>query len=257
MWRFTSPEKKDAIFASFSDACGRCGRCLAVCPLYEAPPCSANCPGNIDVPSYLARIRNGQLLEAARILVDRNPIPSITGLVCPRFCASMCNRSKSDESVFVRGIERFMGEYILDNSADVYKPPASNTEKTVAIVGSGPAGLSAAYYLRKVGHQVTVFDKNAEPGGMLTYGIPAYRLSRSIIRRQVEALQGMGVKFKLGVDVGSDVTFENLQKEFDGLFLASGAWGQRSSRHRERRTGDVRPRVPNQCEPWHAKGSWK
>jgi NADPH-dependent glutamate synthase beta subunit-like oxidoreductase len=140
----------------------------------------------------------------------------------------MCNRSEFDESVFVRGIERFMGDYILENSSEIIKTPAKNNGKSVAIIGSGPAGLSAAYYLRKTGHQVTVFDKMPEAGGMLTYGIPAYRLPRDVIRRQVAILQDMGIEFKLKVHVGSDVALESLNREFDSLFLASGAWRQRT-----------------------------
>ena len=193
-----------------------------------APPCSSECPGKIDIPSYMSRIRGGGLAEAAKILLDCNPMPAITGRVCPHFCEAMCNRSGFDESVFVRGIERFMGDYILKNSSEIIKTPAKNNGKSVAIIGSGPAGLSAAYYLRKTGHQVTVFDKMPEAGGMLTYGIPAYRLPRDVIRRQVAILQDMGIEFKLKVHVGSDVALESLNREFDSLFLASGAWRQRT-----------------------------
>lgn len=193
-----------------------------------APPCSSECPSKIDIPSYMSRIRGGGLAEAAKILLDCNPMPAITGRVCPHFCEAMCNRSEFDESVFVRGIERFMGDYILENSSEIIKTPARNNGKSVAIIGSGPAGLSAAYYLRKTGHQVTVFDKMPEAGGMLTYGIPAYRLPRDVIRGQVAILQDMGIQFKLKVHVGSDVALESLNREFDSLFLASGAWRQRT-----------------------------
>jgi NADPH-dependent glutamate synthase beta subunit-like oxidoreductase/CO/xanthine dehydrogenase FAD-binding subunit len=194
----------------------------------DAPPCSSECPPQIDIPSYLSRIRDGKLAEAAKILLDYNPMPAITGRVCPHFCERMCNRNEFDESVSVRGVERFVGDYILENPGEVTKASTKNTGKSVAIVGSGPAGLSAAYYLRKAGHQVTVFDRAPEPGGMLTYGIPAFRLPKDLVRRQVAILQGMGMEFKLKVHVGSDVALESLNREFNSLFLASGAWRQRA-----------------------------
>ncbi len=191
-------------------------------------PCSSACPGGVDIPSYLSRIRDGNLAEAAKTLLNCNPMPAITGQVCPHYCEKECNRGEFDESVSIRAVERFMGDYILDNFAEIIKPPESNTGKTIAIVGSGPAGLSAAYYLRNLGHHVTVFDRMEEPGGMLMYGIPAYRLSKDVVRKQVKALEGMGIEFKSKVDVGVDVTLEELKKSFDSIFVANGAWGQPS-----------------------------
>ena len=121
-----------------------------------------------------------------------------------------------------------MGDYILENANEIIKPPETDTGKSVAIVGSGPAGLSAAYYLRMSGHRVTVFDRMEEAGGMLAYGIPAYRLPKDIVRRVVKMIENMGIEFKLKVDVGKDVTVEDLKKDFDSVFLASGAWSQPS-----------------------------
>jgi NADPH-dependent glutamate synthase beta subunit-like oxidoreductase len=187
-------------------------------------PCQSACPGGVDIPSYLSKIREGNLHEAARILLDTNPIPSITGRVCPHFCEQACNRGDFDKAVSVRDIERFLGDYILDNADEIIKAPETDTGKSVAIVGSGPAGLSAAYYLRELGHRVTVFDKMEEPGGMLTYVIPAYRLPKDVVRRVVKAIESMGVEFKCKVDVGRDVTVNNLQKDFDSVFIATGAW---------------------------------
>ena len=178
----------------------------------------------MDIPSYLSKIREGNLPEAAKILLNTNPIPSITGRVCPHFCEQECNRGEFDESVSIRDIERFMGDYILENANEIIKPPETDTGKSVAIVGSGPAGLSAAYYLRMSGHRVTVFDRMEEPGGMLAYGIPAYRLPKDIVRRVVKTIENTGVEFKLKVDVGKDVTVDDLKKDFDSVFIASGAW---------------------------------
>ena len=193
-----------------------------------ATPCSTNCPGTVDIPSYLSKIREGKLLEAAEILLNCNPMPAITGRVCPRFCEKECNRGEFDEAVSIRTVERFMGDYILENSPKLIKAPEARTGKTVAIVGSGPAGLSTAYYLRKLGHQVTVFDRMEEPGGMLTYGIPAYRLPKDVVRRQIKVLESMGIEFKLKVDVGTDITLANLRNSFDSVFLGTGAWGERT-----------------------------
>ena len=190
----------------------------------DSPPCSSACPGNIDIPSYLSKIREGDLLEAARILLNTNPMPSITGRVCPHFCEQQCNRGDFDESVSIRDIEWFLGDYILENADEIIKAPEADSGKSVAIIGSGPAGLSAAYYLRMSGHRVTVFERMEEAGGMLTYVIPAYRLPKDVVRRLVKAIENTGVEFKCKVDVGKDVTLDDLKRDFDSVFIASGAW---------------------------------
>jgi NADPH-dependent glutamate synthase beta subunit-like oxidoreductase/CO/xanthine dehydrogenase FAD-binding subunit len=189
-----------------------------------SPPCSSACPGGVDIPSYVSQIREGDLPEAARTLLKTNPLPSITGRVCPHFCEQECNRGDFDESVSVRDIERFMGDYILEKADDIIQSPKADSGRSVAIIGSGPAGLSAAYYLRMSGHRVTVFDKMEEPGGMLTYVIPAYRLPKDIVKRAVQAIENTGVAFKLNVDIGKDSTLDNLKRDFDSVFIATGAW---------------------------------
>jgi len=189
-----------------------------------SPPCSSACPGGVDIPSYLSKIREDGLPEAARILLKTNPMPSITGRVCPHFCEQECNRGDFDEPVSIRDIERFMGDYILENANEIIKAPETDSGKSVAIIGSGPAGLAVAYYLRMSGHRVTVFERMEEPGGMLTYVIPAYRLPKDVVRRLVKAIENMGVEFKCKVDVGKDVTLDDLKKGFDSVFIASGAW---------------------------------
>lgn len=195
----------------------------------DLPPlCSSACPGNVDIPSYLDNIREGNLHEAAKTLLDANPIPAITGRVCPHHCEQQCNRNEFDETVSIRDIERFVGDYIFENANEFIKKPKEDTGKKAAIIGSGPAGLSAAYYLRKCGHAVTVFDRMEEPGGMLTYGIPAFRLPKNIVSRVIKILENMGIQFRLKTEVGKDVTLSDLKRNFDCIFIATGAWSQPS-----------------------------
>lgn len=192
-------------------------------------PCATDCPASVDIPSYLSKIRDGDLAGAARILLDFNPIPAITGRVCPHFCEGECNRGNFDEPISIKGAERFIGDYVLENMDEIFKSPQSEVKKSVAIVGSGPAGLSAAYYLRRLGYGVTVFDQMQEAGGLLTYGIPPYRLPKDIVRRQVKALEGTGIQFKLKANVGEDIKVEELMKRFDVVFMACGAGKERLS----------------------------
>jgi NADPH-dependent glutamate synthase beta subunit-like oxidoreductase len=177
----------------------------------------------------MSLIREGNIARAARILLENNPIPAITGRVCPHFCESKCNRSEQDESVSVRCIERFVGDYILEHPNVLGKPGQSRIEKKVAIVGSGPAGLSAAFYLSRIGHKVTVFENMEKPGGLLTYGIPPFRLPKDIVNRQIETLQKMGFQLKLNAKIGKKITVDDLAKTYDAVFLACGTWKERHS----------------------------
>ena len=187
-------------------------------------PCEINCPNHTSIPSYMEMIRRGNVQGAAEILFSVNPLAAVTGRICPHTCEQHCNRKKFDESVSIREVERYLGDYILDHADHFFKVPEKETGKNITIVGAGPAGLTAAYYLREMGHNVTVIDKNEEIGGMLYYGIPAYRLPKDILSKIKEALEHMGVEFQTGVRVGQDVTMEELAKEADALFVGIGAW---------------------------------
>lgn len=207
------------------------------------PGCIANCPAHAAIPVYLEHVRTGRLDEAARVLLEANPLPAITGRVCPHVCERGCNRSQLDEPVSTRSVERFLGDRILDGAGSFYRPPKKKTGKRVAVAGSGPAGLAAAYFLRLAGHEVTVFDDHPEAGGMLRWCIPAYRLPAEVVARQVAAIEGMGVKFQLGVSVGTrgsakagrgtsggsrrGPTLQSLRRDFDAVFLATGTWRDR------------------------------
>ncbi len=187
-------------------------------------PCSIDCPAGTDVPAYLSKFREGDLNGAARILLDANPIPAVTGRVCPQLCNERCNRGDYDGAVSVRDIERFIGDYILEHSGELLDVSAPATGRRVAVVGSGPAGLSAAFFLRRSGHEVVVFDRMEEAGGMLAYSIPAFRLPLEKVRRVVDGFKRMGIAFRLGTEVGKDVTLRELRKQFHAVFLATGAW---------------------------------
>lgn len=187
-------------------------------------PCASHCPARTDIPAYLSKVRKGDLASAARILMEYNPLPAVTGRICPVFCEPECNRNAFDDAVGIQCVERGVGDYVLSHAPEFYAPPEEESGKSVAVVGSGPAGLAAAFYLRKAGHKVTVYEKLPEAGGMLFYSIPPYRLPKDLVRRQVQALKDMGISFQVGVDVGKDVAVADLKKRFDALFLAGGTW---------------------------------
>ena len=190
--------------------------------------CSQACPNSIDIPTYLGKIREGDMAGAAQILLRQNPVPAVTGRVCPHSCENNCARGEFDEAVSIREVERFLGDQVLEAPGDYYKAPTQSTGKRVAVIGSGPAGLSAAHYLRSAGHEVTVFEKMSEAGGLLNYGIPPYRLPRDILRKQIGAFAGEGVRFELGTEVDT-AKFAELQKDFDAIFVGTGAWQATSS----------------------------
>ncbi len=148
----------------------------------------------------------------------------ITGRICPHPCQNGCNRIQTDKSVSINSVERTLGDYILENSEKFYAPPAEETGKSVAIVGSGPAGLSAAYFLRKAGNKVTVYDVKEKAGGMLMYAIPAYRLPKDLVQRVIDIFKNMGVEFKLGTKIGTDVMPEELERNYDSVLYATGTW---------------------------------
>jgi NADPH-dependent glutamate synthase beta subunit-like oxidoreductase len=185
--------------------------------------CASHCPAHVDIPGYLRRIRENNIPEAARILLDYNPFPAITGRVCPVFCEPQCNRSEFDDPVAVHSIERGVGDYVLSHAGEYFAPPKSESGKKVVIIGSGPAGLAAAFYLRRSGHQVTVYEKLPEPGGMLVYSIPPFRLPKEVVRKQIQALKDMGILFETGVTI-DDHLAAKIRSISDAVFVAGGTW---------------------------------
>ena len=187
-------------------------------------PCTGKCPAHTDISAYMEMVRAGEYEKAARVLLEVNPMPAITSRVCAHFCMEGCNRNTYDESLNVGSIERFLGDYILEHADQFLKKPERENGKHISIVGSGPAGLTAACYLRQSGYRVTVYEKQKEAGGCLSYAIPAYRLPKEIVRRFVGALEHMGVAFRCGCSVGTDIQLEEIYQDSDGVMLDTGTW---------------------------------
>lgn len=187
-------------------------------------PCEINCPNHTNIPGYMEMIRRGDIDGAAKMLFSVNPLAAVTGRICPHTCEQHCNRKKYDESVSIREVERYLGDYILDNPSKFFIKPAAESGKNITIVGAGPAGLTTAYFLRKQGHKVTVLDKNDHIGGMLYYGIPAYRLPKDILEKIQNILEGVGIEFRMNTKVGETVTMEEIASQSDVLFVGIGAW---------------------------------
>jgi NADPH-dependent glutamate synthase beta subunit-like oxidoreductase/CO/xanthine dehydrogenase FAD-binding subunit len=235
-WYYRAPDNRFHCLRKGGDVCGAVlgdnrFHSLFGAAHVGAPPCSSGCPAEVAIPAYLEQVRAGRLDEAAAILLERNPMPAITGRVCPHFCELACSRRDHDEAVSVRSIERHLGDHVLENAAKLMPPPTTRKGKKVAIVGAGPAGLAAAYYLRRAGHEVTVFDRQPEAGGMLTYCIPAYRLPKKVVARLVQAYRNMGIELRLGTDVGrGQASLQRLRRQYDAVLLATGAGKQKKLR---------------------------
>jgi len=208
-------------FRSEYEAHIRDKRCSAVvCSALFKSPCQHACPIGMDVPSYVALIRADRLEDAYKVMLRTNPFPSVCGRVCDHQCQSKCRRQTLDEPVAIKFLKRF-----ITDSADrpkVEKVPVTRNEK-VAVVGAGPAGLTAAKDLALRGYQVVVFEELPEAGGMLRYGIPSYRLPRNILAKEIEAIAALGVDIRCNTRVGRDISLERVRKEFDYVYLAPGA----------------------------------
>lgn len=188
------------------------------------PPCALACPAQTDCQGYVGLIANGQYKEAVKLIKDKIPLPASIGRVCPHPCETACRRELVEEPIDIAHLKQFAADKDLF-SGDIYKTDiAEDTGKSVAIVGGGPGGLTAAYFLRKKGHEVTIYDAMPKMGGMLVYGIPEYRLPKAIVEKETKVIEDMGVKFVNGVRIGKDLTFEYLKERFDCVVAAIGAW---------------------------------
>ena len=169
-------------------------------------------------------VANGQYKEAVKIIKGIFPLPSSIGRVCPHPCETACRRQLVDEPVSIAFIKAFIGDKDLESGNPYMPTPAPSTGHTVAVVGGGPAGLTAAYQLRAKGHDVTISDAMPKMGGMLRYGIPEYRLPKAILDKEIALIEKMGVKMINNIKLGKDITFEHLKSSYDAVLLAVGAW---------------------------------
>jgi NADPH-dependent glutamate synthase beta subunit-like oxidoreductase len=185
------------------------------------PPCNHACPAGENIQLWLSHAQAGRFEAAWRALVAENPLPAIHGRVCYHPCESACNRSTLDSAVSVHAVERFLGDLALEQGWR-FDPPAPATGKRVLVVGAGPSGLSAAYHLARRGHEVEIRDASPEPGGMMRYGIPEYRLPRAVLAAEIDRIVGLGVTITAGHRV-EDLAAERREGRFDAVFVAVGA----------------------------------
>ncbi len=185
-----------------------------------AVPCVELCPANVDVPGYVALVREGRCADAVRLIRKDNPFPTVCALVCEHPCEDHCRRRVLDDAVNIRGLKR----YAIEN-AGVVPPPAGevSTGKKVAVIGGGPSGLTAAYYLRLMGHSVTLYERRHRLGGMLRYGIPAYRLPFELLNQDIDHILSTGIEVHTAVSLGQEITYEELDKNFDAILMATGS----------------------------------
>ena len=248
--------EQDPIYVDY-DLCTGCSRCMEVCPLEQQgrlplsrtpaycpsraleldkrkiSACRLECPLGVNVQAYMAFTAAGRFEEALDVIKEDNPLPGICGRVCHHPCEASCRRRELDQAVAICDVKRFLSDYPLSRGgtspgkASGVSPVKPRRRERVAIVGSGPAGLTAAYYLAKEGFQATIFEALPEAGGMLRWGIPSYRLPRNILDGEIQDILALGVELKCNTRVGKEIRLEELEREFDAIFLAVGA--QRST----------------------------
>ena len=194
------------------------GRCISV--LSYPVPCVSACPAHVDVPGYVALVNEGRYEEAVKLIRKDNPFPSACAYVCEHPCEAHCRRAMVDDALNICGLKRFAVDHAKAEPAKILY---EKTGKTVGIIGGGPGGLTAAYYLAQMGHQVTVYEQRPKLGGMLRYGIPDYRLPQEVLERDIEHILTTGINVITDVSIGRDVTMEDIQKSYDAVYISIGA----------------------------------
>ena len=218
--------------------------------------CMDACPIHTNVSGYLKHISEGRFQDAYMLIRETNPFPSACGRVCYAPCEKVCNRGQMDDPLAIRDLKRFAVDSFDIDSLE--PPQVAKTDKKVAIIGAGPAGLACAYDVALEGHEVTVFEALPEPGGMLRYAIPEYRLPKAELKREIDYIRKLGVTIKCGVEIGKDITLDTIKAEYDAIFIGTGApkglplgvegedllrrkrWHKFSSFHQQRRRGYYR-----------------
>ena len=233
--------------------CTACGECVSVCPVTVQPdgekaiykpdsavpsvfaiekrgiaPCKAACPAGIHVQGYVALIAQGKFAEALDLIREAIPFPGVCGRVCHHPCEAACRRGEYDEPIAIQYLKRFVSDSVPRQASNV-KHQASSVKNKVAVVGSGPAGLTAAYFLAREGYPVTVFEALPVAGGMMAVGIPAYRLPRDVLESEIKAIESLGVEIRTNTPIGpnGDLSLEDLSRDYDAVFVAVGAHGSR------------------------------
>ena len=200
-------------------------------PTTKLPPCMDGCPQGTDIRSVLTTIafgdKYGRTMEesyekAWNIITENNPLPAVCGRVCPHPCEINCNRKDKDEPIAINNVERFIGDFGIEKGLS-HAPSEVKHEEKIAVIGSGPAGLGCAFNLAKLGYSVTMFEAFSKPGGMLRYGIPAYRLPREVLDSEIQKIVDMGVELKTECSIGNDMSLDDLRKEYKAIFISIGA----------------------------------
>ncbi len=224
--------------------CVGCGACEKVCPKNiltvrtmsqrllhfneeddALAPCRQTCPAEIDIPLYISQIKDGDYEGAVHTIRERNPLLLSCGRVCPHPCESYCRRSIEDEPVSINQLKRFVADLEMNSGKRLPIPCAPDTGKRIAVVGGGPAGLSCAYFLRRLGHEVTIYEAMPEMGGIIRYGIPEYRLPQKVLAWEIEGILNLGIEHHTNMRLGVDFDLDSLiTKGFDAIFLGVGAW---------------------------------
>jgi len=244
-----------------NENCNNCNICYEVCPLRtvdreqtlfsrkavygrnglpstfflerESPFCQTNCPAHVDVRGYVARIAEGDFEGAVNLIRQRLPLPGVLGRVCPHPCEEICRRNGVDEAISIRLLKRFVADWEWESKGkiDLGKMPSNeNNRYRIAVIGSGPAGLTVAYELARKGYKVKIFEALPVAGGMLAVGIPSYRLPKDVLKREINAILEMGVEIQLNCRIGKDISFDELRKNYDAIFIGVGA-------HKSRKMG--------------------
>lgn len=193
-------------------------------------PCVLNCPAGTNCQGYVKMIAEGNDKEAVKIIKEKLPLPASIGRVCPHPCESACRRALVEEPLSIAFLKYFAADNDLVSDSPYMPEIAEATGKTVAVIGGGPAGLTAAYFLSAKGHKVTIYDAMPKMGGMLRYGIPEYRLPKAVLDKEIALIENLGVEMKNNIKIGKDITFEEINASFDATLVAIGAWNSMSTR---------------------------